>query len=674
MNEKNFVKEKYTKIMDIDIEELSGGSCSRPVVIWGTKIGGQICFQLLRELHIKIAAVGDNNLQMIGTDFFGICVMSLQKIKDLYPDALVVVGSILHSTTDLIIRQLRTANEGFLFCRFEQIEYLYEIKYLKRTVQDKKKLWKIINNIDCEEENGWRYRINQKVVSEYRYIVNDRNAEELKSLLLNVYGIKKLVLIIKAEKTEVAADLIAELFEDDRIGHIIVLLQNECTMYKNALECISNRVFYAICDEKADKCLLEKIGFIIDTKIISEEVFMLADSFHDCEMTEEIIVHSIFEFLGLKKEKRIIENEKNFRVHIVQLFNGLANQMLMYLFGKYLEEESDHIVIFDDTILCLDVFDEDENIKRMLKWNKSMTRKEIQNMVETSRTHDSFYHFERAEVAEVFDIPIRLLSDYFDANTWKLYLSKVKNEISDKYVQSFPLGQILLKSGIDISVVRDSILPDEFLAVKNCCCIDVYSLDRPCKKNSVTDLLLHNKKNTYYMGIWATGKEEDWLLCNRQWVKEQFKFRVSLDERNRYYADEITRSDSIMVHIRRRDFVCAGMSASVEYYKKSIRIAEAMPEYNNKKYFVFSDDLAWCQDHKEDLGIDEIESKVFYITGNTGKLSYMDMYLISLGRIGIPTPISSFSYAAMLISGTMEKYINVPRYLYDGTIEMVSLK
>ena len=132
MNEKNFVKEKYTKIMDIDIEELSGGSCSRPVVIWGTKIGGQICFQLLRELHIKIAAVGDNNLQMIGTDFFGICVMSLQKIKDLYPDALVVVGSILHSTTDLIIRQLRTANEGFLFCRFEQIEYLYEIKYLKR--------------------------------------------------------------------------------------------------------------------------------------------------------------------------------------------------------------------------------------------------------------------------------------------------------------------------------------------------------------------------------------------------------------------------------------------------------------------------------------------------------------------------------------------------------------
>ena len=38
---------------------------------------------------------------------------------------------------------------------------------------------------------------------------------------------------------------------------------------------------------------------------------------------------------------------------------------------------------------------------------------------------------------------------------------------------------------------------------------------------------------------------------------------------------------------------------------------------------------------------------------------------MSLGKAIIPTPGSSFSYVAMLVSKSIEKCIDVPRYLYD---------
>ena len=43
----------------------------------------------------------------------------------------------------------------------------------------------------------------------------------------------------------------------------------------------------------------------------------------------------------------------------------------------------------------------------------------------------------------------------------------------------------------------------------------------------------------------------------------------------------------------------------------------------------------------------------------------MDMYLMSLGKVSIPTPGSSFSYVAMLISETMERCVDIPQYLYN---------
>lgn len=660
----------YSKYWDILNQKYD-----RQVIIWGTKTAGQICWRLLKKLQIQIMAVGDNNIQMAGKNFNGIPIMSLQQIQSLYPEALIVVGSFLHDVSETIITQLQSSNERFTFCRFEQIEYLYEIKYLKRKIQDKEKLYQIIDHISQDKEKSWVRRLSKNVMSEYRYIVRDSQAADLKSMLLQIHGIKNLSLIISREKAEEAADLVEELSGYDNIGHITVVLEKECTAYQGVLKRIVDKVFYAICDAAADKYCLEEAGFIVVTKKVPEDLFLYRNLSKSVGLTEERIVHSVLQYVsGIKKKCEFTDNKQGSSVHIVQLFNGLANQMLMYLFGRYLEMESKGIVIFDDTILSLDINDEGENIKRISKWNNSTTMEDIQKMVKATREKSSFYHFERAEVAEVFDIPIRLLSDYFDEEIWRTYLLKVKKDISCKYAQSFPLGQILLKSGIDINVVRDCILPDEYLSVNSCCCIDTYGIEKPYKQYSVTDFLLHHRKNAYYMGIWATGKRKDWLLNNRKWAREQFRFRLNLDERNKYYEEEIVHTDGVMIHVRRGDFVYAKMSADADYYKKSIQAVEELYEYKNKKYFIFSEDLSWCQEHERELGLDKVKSRALYIVGNTGKHSYIDMYLMSLGKICIPTPISSFSYVAVLISETMEKCIDIPRYLYNGEVEVNELR
>lgn len=640
-----------------------------PVVIWGTKVAGQLCYRILRQLKANVVAAGDNDINQRGKIFYDIPVLSAEQVKELYPEALIVIGSFFYDVSDSIISQLESVSGRFSFCRFEELEYLYETRYSDRTVKDEEKLFQIINNIRQDEVYTWKRKLNTKVMSEYRYVVQNDRAEELKKVLSGIYGIKNLLLIVNSQKFGEALTLIDELSMCDSIGHIIVVLDGNETVDRVVMEHVVKKVFYVICDESASAELemdLESLGYIVARKNLPDDLFSDRNLTKGINLTEDIVIQSVLQYVygpdALYKGKT---DRKTQPVHIVQLFNGLANQMLMYLFGRFLEEESDRIVIFDDTILDLDILDEEENIRRICRHTKALTVEDIRTLVSETRKRNSFYLFKRAEIAEVFKLQIRLLSDYFEEELWIKYLHKVKQELSGKYAQGFPLGQVLIQSGIDIELVRDSIMPDELLAVRNCYCVDAYILERPYAQESVTNFLLHNTRAAYYTGIWATGRVEDWLFNNREWMSSKFRFSMTLTPENKEYVNAIIRSDAIMLHIRRGDFVYNKMSADAQYFQKAIQKAEAMPEYKNKKYFIFSDDLSWCQQHEGELGIDNIKDKTYYVTGNVGKNCCIDMYLLSLGKVMIPTPGSSFSYVAMLISKTMEKCVNMPEYFYN---------
>lgn len=640
-----------------------------PVAIWGTKTAAEICYKVLQKKNINIAAVGDNNAQQWGNKFNGITILSAEQIKMLYPNALIVVGSFWHDVSETIIAHLKQINRKFSFCRFEQIEYLYETKCLQRSISDKGRYLHIIYNIYREEECCWKRITNKKVISEYRYIMCEEWRDDLKELLTDAYGIKALYLISDIHKRNLLLPAVNELATYENIGHIVLVLDTLCIEDKDILKVLADKVFYLICGEYKETyqtfCSSE-YGVPVEFRQLPDELFTDRTIDKETAVTETEIVQSVMDFVEGKKEARKDLAHRGSRpVHIVQLFNGLANQMLMYLFGKFVEEESNRIVIFDDTILSLDVYDEDENIRRMCRWNKSMTEDEVRDMVAQTRAKNSFYKFKRAEIAEVFDIPIRLLSDYFEEEMWQKYLEKIKKEHSKKYAQSFPLGQVLIEAGLEFAVVRDSVMPDEFLAVRHCYDLDTYIFSRPYEMDSVAEYLLHNEQTMYYMGVWATGRERDWLYDNRNWAMRQFSFPVNLDDINQAYAREIQKSDSVVIHIRRGDFVHGKMAADMAYFRDAIRITEDMESYKNKRYFIFSDDLDWCKSNEVSLGIDKISEKTVYVSGNAGENSYLDIYLMSLGKIAIPTPGSSFDYVAILVSRTMEKIVDVPRYLYN---------
>lgn len=652
------------------LNSVLNNTCGRPVIVWGTKAAGQIFCRLLQMYGVQITAAGDNNPNEHENSLPEIQVLSMEQISNLYPRAVIMIGSFSCRVSDEIILQLKQSGGDFKFCRFDQAACFYESEYLKRFIGKEERLVRIINNIRKDAVHDWKREMDKRVMLEYRYRVSDSEAKDLERELGNIYAVKNLILITSAEQIHSCVKLVSKLSEKDTAGHIIIALQVKPGIDLTALQQLVRKVFYLICDESADKELISQIrkaGFIVDMKKLPDQLFSERTTVTDKPLTEHTIIKTVQQYAGSTYVNAAIPCElktDSQPVYIVQLFNGLANQMLMYLFGRFLEENSDRKVIFDDTILCLDVLDKEENIRRIHGWNPSLTEAQIQKGVAQTREKNSFYLFQRAEAAEVFHLPVRLLSDYFDKKTWQDFLVKVKKEISFKYAQAFPLGQLLTDAGTEIAVIRDHLMPEEFLAVNHCCCVDAYAVEMPYQPDSVADFILHGIQNKYFIGIWATGRAKDWLLCNRKWAGGFFRFKPELNKRNEEYERQLKQSDGVIIHIRRGDFALFHMSADAEYFRQAVEVANAMDRYRDKKYFIFSDDIGWCRQHKKELGLEQTEEKICFVEGNTGKYSFMDLYLMTLGKVMIPTPGSSFSYVAALISETMELCVNIPEYVY----------
>lgn len=477
--------------------------------------------------------------------------------------------------------------------------------------------------------------------------------------------------------------LIEELSGFNNIGHINIAVDWNSPLSFSVMEALSYRIFYVICDKEVSMEFTElsaRAGLPIVKSEIADEVFRYRESRVETTVTETEVVESIFQYTGMdRNEEQAVYTNKP--VYIVQIFNGLANQALMYLFGKYVEEVSGRLVVFDDSIVCLDVSDEKENLRRIHKWIPNVPLEEMERGLEETRKRNSFYSFRKAELAEVFDVPVRLLSDYFDETVWSLYLKKIKNEHSMQYAQSFPLGHVLQSCGMDIGIVRDSLLPEEFFCARNCWEIDTHMWGKAEGKKAAMDVLLNECDNLYFMGGWADNRIRNWLFDNRDWSRQQLPFRLKLNKRNRLYEDAILHTDAIMIHIRRGDFLYfrENIHADLLYYRNAIQSAEQLERYDNRQYFIFSDDIPWCRDNEEELGIDKIKDRVTFVSGNEGADSYMDLYLISLGKVIIPAPGSTFAYLAILLSESVEMCTNMPEYCYyseralSGSVNMLSV-
>ena len=284
----------------------------------------------------------------------------------------------------------------------------------------------------------------------------------------------------------------------------------------------------------------------------------------------------------------------------IQLLNGgLGNQVFQYLFVRFAERYCPgETWYFDDSYFFV------------------------------SDAHNGY------ELEKIWGIKANLLSDYFDADVWSEIIRLVKEGIS--------LPQTFLNMGLSLSMLAET---------------TGYSFDGRIMQISANEFhpevtkIADGSNNIYYHGYWIN---KNWFSTYRDENLAELTFPAFTDDRNKKFADQILDCFSVGVHIRRGDFITLGWALSVEYYKPAC--GKFLEERPDASFFVFTDDVNWCQAHADELGLN-LAAKTTFIAGNVKPNNFRDLQLLSMCQ-GMILSNSSFCYLAALLDRNLELWIN----------------
>lgn len=159
----------------------------------------------------------------------------------------------------------------------------------------------------------------------------------------------------------------------------------------------------------------------------------------------------------------------------------------------------------------------------------------------------------------------------------------------------------------------------------------------------------------YFEGYWMCASY--FTFC-REHIQKAFTFPNFTTDENMYYATQLSKENSVTIHIRRGDYLGSSNVANIctlGYYRKAIM--EVKRIINNPVFFVFSNDQEWCMENlKDELG----GSDVHFVTNNKGCQSYRDMQLMSLARCNILAN-SSFSWWGAFLNVRPNQIVFVPQ-------------
>ncbi|GHV65341.1 alpha-1,2-fucosyltransferase [Bacteroidia bacterium] len=164
----------------------------------------------------------------------------------------------------------------------------------------------------------------------------------------------------------------------------------------------------------------------------------------------------------------------------------------------------------------------------------------------------------------------------------------------------------------------------------------------------------------FYFGHWITEK---YFLHVREDVLSAFTFdRAAVSRDTATLLDIIENTDSVSIHVRRGDKV-VGENKKIfdcvcvpQYVEKAI--AEINKVLNSPVFFVFSDDIEWCQ---ANLQIPNSH----YCDYNRGLDSWQDMFLMSKCKHNI-IGNSTFSWWGAWLNQNPQKVVIAPSRLLNG--------
>lgn len=167
--------------------------------------------------------------------------------------------------------------------------------------------------------------------------------------------------------------------------------------------------------------------------------------------------------------------------------------------------------------------------------------------------------------------------------------------------------------------------------------------------------VLRTGNNVYLDGDWQTEK---YFKDIESIIRKEITVKTPLSGKDKGVADAIDATASVMMHIRRGDYVSDPISSQyfgtqgLDYYKKAMDIITE--KITNPHVFVFSDDHAWVKENIR-LGV-----PTTYVDHNGADKNYEDLRLMSLCKHHIIAN-SSFSWWGAWLSQNPDKIVVGPK-------------
>tara|TARA_B100000795_G_scaffold209384_1_gene162937 strand:- start:85 stop:939 length:855 start_codon:yes stop_codon:yes gene_type:complete len=172
-----------------------------------------------------------------------------------------------------------------------------------------------------------------------------------------------------------------------------------------------------------------------------------------------------------------------------------------------------------------------------------------------------------------------------------------------------------------------------------------------------TSNILDIPKHSFLDGYWQS---ELYFKNYSKEIKKIFNFSNQLDKQNHLIANDISKNNSISIHIRRGDFLLKRNNNHnidlKDYYLKAIDKSSKC--FKNPKYFIFTDDPLWVTENFI------LDYSYIIVDVNYGTKSFFDMYLMSLCKSNIIAN-SSFSWWSAWLNNNKDKIVYAPKNWFN---------
>lgn len=597
------------------------------VFLFGKTDFAVAAIQILWAKNIFSLTIVDNNASRYSESLCGIPILNPDEAFQNRQQATVFICTSTAKSTEQIVSQLSKFPMDTVYFTAEEIAKEYMVHFRDETGIQNFSLELYPPDCNVIERYSCSAAIHLNVLE-----------EDIWMLSSHVTGILFLEIRVDSRSiTGAFAAFVDRLSRIKNIQFLIIKTDLGCVPNPEILQKLKKHVLYIqfcgvsaseeACWEDCRFLPLRKLG--LPYEIVSQTLYQV-QKVGTCPepFTGNLLREIVCRRIGVANTFRENLNKEICFVYLVG--SGIGNQILDYLAANIISESTDLEVILDDSSSGLRGLDRDSE------------------------------QFEKLELYEVFGGRLKLMSDLFTAEEWSAFLTCLRSLPGSLQTLTFFADENCKVSFVGSHVMMNEGIraADQFTANPSSY---LFHYRHPWK--NVPYLYTASVRNPYYYQQFA-GDPKCWDTQNRQWAQSILKFPAITEAGNRKIEREMLQSQSVAIHIRRGDMAVCGYFGNAyisghftQYFKSAIDAVELLDGCQTWKYFIFSDDITWCQAHEQELGIHKVRERVIYVTGNSGKGGFRDMQLMSEGKILVLSPGSTFSSCAFLLSRTVQKYI-----------------